>query len=178
MDTPNGTISRVVLIDDKPLSPAQQIRRERAHPKMLDPALMRRKLKEQQEDDERTRKMLATIPNAFDFNTPARLPRPTATNSPTSNLPPVPASIRPTAKPWSSPQCRAKCWWTKPPIAWQKSTARSSRTSTSAGEFSAGSTKVAASWSSRRGHALALGNHQNDPALRRQGASVQAHPHR
>jgi hypothetical protein len=67
VDTPNGTVSRVMLIDDKPLTPAQQREERERIRKMLDPAQMRRKLKDQQEDDERTRKMLSTIPDAFDF---------------------------------------------------------------------------------------------------------------
>jgi hypothetical protein len=67
VDTPKGTVSRVVLIDDKPLNPVQQREEQERIRKMLDPAQMRRKLKDQQEDDERTRKMLSTIPDAFDF---------------------------------------------------------------------------------------------------------------
>jgi hypothetical protein len=67
VDTPKGTVSRVMLIDDKPLSPAQQREEQERIRKMLDPAQMRRKLKDQQEDDERTRNMLSTIPDAFDF---------------------------------------------------------------------------------------------------------------
>jgi hypothetical protein len=67
VDTPNGTVSRVMLIDDKPLSPEQQRDEQERIRKMRDPAQMRRKLKEQEEDNERTRKMLSTIPDAFDF---------------------------------------------------------------------------------------------------------------
>jgi len=67
VDTPQGIVSRVVLIDDKPLSPAQRSAEDERSRKMLDPAQMRRKRKEQLEDDERTRKMLAAIPDAFDF---------------------------------------------------------------------------------------------------------------
>ena len=69
VNTPSGTISRIVLIDGKPLSPAQQVQEEERIQKMLDPARLRRKLKEQKEDDERTRNLLATIPDAFDFQT-------------------------------------------------------------------------------------------------------------
>jgi len=65
--THQGILSRVVLIDGKPLNPAQRSEEEQRFRKMLDPAQMRRKLKEQQEDDERTRKMLSAIPDAFDF---------------------------------------------------------------------------------------------------------------
>ena len=67
MTTPQGVLSRVVLIDGKPLSPAQRAEEEQRLRKMLEPAQIRRKLKEQQEDDERTRKMLSAIPDAFDF---------------------------------------------------------------------------------------------------------------
>jgi len=67
VETPQGTVSRVVLIDDKPLSPEQRKAEDERARKMLDPAQMRRKHKEQMEDDERTRKMLAVIPDAFDF---------------------------------------------------------------------------------------------------------------
>jgi hypothetical protein len=67
VDTPDGTLSRVLLIDDKPLSPAQRSEEDERVRKMLDPAQMRRKMKEQQEDDQRTHKMLMAIPDAFDF---------------------------------------------------------------------------------------------------------------
>jgi hypothetical protein len=67
VETPQGIVSRVVLIDDKPLTPAQRRAEDERTRKMLDPSQMRRKHKEQVEDDERTRKMLAVIPDAFDF---------------------------------------------------------------------------------------------------------------
>jgi len=67
VNTPNGTVSRVVLINNKPLSPAQQREEDERIRRMLDPTQMRRKHKDQQEDDERTRRMLASIPDAFDF---------------------------------------------------------------------------------------------------------------
>ena len=127
VETPKGTVSRVMLIDDKPLSPAQQREEQERIRKMLDPAQMRRKLKDQQEDDERTRKMLSTIPDAFDFTYLGSTSAPNGQSSNESNLFPGPASIPLAANPWSSPECRAKCWWTKPLAAWQKSTARSSR---------------------------------------------------
>jgi hypothetical protein len=67
VDTPQGVVSRVVLIDDKPLTPEQRSEERQRLRKMLDPAQMRRNLKGQREDDERTRKMLSVIPDAFDF---------------------------------------------------------------------------------------------------------------
>ncbi len=65
--TPQGILSRVVLIDGKPLTPEQRRAEDERTRKMLDPAQMRRKQKDQLEDEERTRKMLSTIPDAFDF---------------------------------------------------------------------------------------------------------------
>jgi hypothetical protein len=67
VETPNGSVSRVVLINDKPLSSAQQNEEQERLRQMLNPSQMARKHKEQQEDDERSRKMLAAIPDAFDF---------------------------------------------------------------------------------------------------------------
>lgn len=67
VDTPQGILSRVVLIDGKPLTPEQRRAEDERIRKMLDPAQMRRKHKDQLEDEERTRKMLAAIPDAFDF---------------------------------------------------------------------------------------------------------------
>ena len=69
VDTPNGILSRVMLIDDKPLTPAQQKEEQERIQKMLDPEQLSRRQKEHREDDERTRKMLSTIPDAFDFMT-------------------------------------------------------------------------------------------------------------
>lgn len=68
VDTPSGAVSRVLLIDNKPLSPKQRSEEDARIRRMLDPAQMRRKLKEQREDDERTRKMLTAIPDAFNFS--------------------------------------------------------------------------------------------------------------
>jgi hypothetical protein len=67
VDTPAGVVSRVVLIDDKPLNPAQRAEEDERVRKMLDPSQMRRMKKDRQADDERTKAMLATIPDAFDF---------------------------------------------------------------------------------------------------------------
>jgi hypothetical protein len=67
VETPNGVLSRVVLIDEKPLSPEQRAQEDQRIRKMLDPAQLRRKQKERQEDDQRTSRMLAALPDAFDF---------------------------------------------------------------------------------------------------------------
>jgi hypothetical protein len=67
VQTPSGVVSRVILINDQPLNPGQQSEEDNRVRAMLDPAQMRHKQKEQQDDDARTRKMLAAIPDAFDF---------------------------------------------------------------------------------------------------------------
>jgi hypothetical protein len=67
VETPQGIVGRVVLIDDKPLSPEQLRAEDERARRLLDPSNMRRKRREQLEDDARTRKMLSAIPDAFDF---------------------------------------------------------------------------------------------------------------
>lgn len=67
VQTPSGVVSRVILINGEPLNPRQQREEQERIQKMLDPEQMQSKLKEQQEDDARTSKMLGAIPNAFDF---------------------------------------------------------------------------------------------------------------
>jgi len=67
VQTPSGTVSRVILINDAPLTPRQQREEQERLLTLLDPEQMQSKLKEQQEDDARTRKILAAIPDAFNF---------------------------------------------------------------------------------------------------------------
>ena len=69
---------------------------------MLDPEQMQSKLKEQQEDDARTSKMLGAIPNAFDFTYLSSKRPPTDTSSSPYSSIPAPATIRPAAKSPSS----------------------------------------------------------------------------
>lgn len=67
VDTPGGDLSRVILINDKPLTQEQRNAENERIRRMLNPTLWRRKQKEQREDDERTHRMLVAIPEAFDF---------------------------------------------------------------------------------------------------------------
>lgn len=67
VSTPSGILGRVMLIDDKPLNAAQQSQEDARIRKMLEPDQLRRRQKDQEEDRERTHKMLAVIPDAFDF---------------------------------------------------------------------------------------------------------------
>jgi hypothetical protein len=67
VQTPDGTLSRVALIDNQPLTPEQRAAEEARLRRMSEPEQMRRREKARREDDERTRKMLSAIPDAFDF---------------------------------------------------------------------------------------------------------------
>lgn len=67
VETPEGVIGRTLLVNGKPLTP-EQVRDEDARVnRLLDSRQWRDKVKEQKEDEERTRKMLAAIPDAFIF---------------------------------------------------------------------------------------------------------------
>ena len=67
VQTPSGVVSRIILINGEPLNAKQQREEDARIRTQLDPQEMQRQLKDQQEDDARTRKMLGAIPNAFDF---------------------------------------------------------------------------------------------------------------
>jgi hypothetical protein len=67
VSTPSGIFSRVLLINGKPLDPAQQRLEDQRRNNMFDSDQIQRKQKDQKADDERTEKMLATIPDAFTF---------------------------------------------------------------------------------------------------------------
>jgi len=67
VQTPDGPLTRVTLIDNKPLTPDQQKAENDRLRRMSDPDNMRRRRTAHQEDDARTRKMLSVIPDAFDF---------------------------------------------------------------------------------------------------------------
>jgi hypothetical protein len=67
VQTPDGPLTRVTLIDNKPLTEAQQKEENDRLRRMSDPDNMRRRRTAHHEDDVRTRKMLSVIPDAFDF---------------------------------------------------------------------------------------------------------------
>lgn len=67
VETPEGVIGRVLLSNDKPLTPEQVRGEDDRVNRLLDSRQWRDKVKEQKEDEERTRKMLAAIPDAFNF---------------------------------------------------------------------------------------------------------------
>jgi hypothetical protein len=66
VETQVGTIGRMILLNGKPLTPAQREKEDRRLQRLVDnPDALRSKQKEQKEDDERTRKMMHALPEAF-----------------------------------------------------------------------------------------------------------------
>jgi hypothetical protein len=68
VQTPEGVVSRVLLIDDRPLNTEQQNAEDERLRKMIDPDEMRKNLRSSKEDDARTNKLLGAIPDAFEFS--------------------------------------------------------------------------------------------------------------
>lgn len=67
VQTPEGPISRVILIDGRPLDAEQQKAEQERLRKSTDPEQMSRSLKDRRDDEARTRRMLNAIPDAFNF---------------------------------------------------------------------------------------------------------------
>ncbi len=67
VETPQGVIGRIISIDGKPLSPDQAAKEDARVNRLLDPDQMRAKEKDQKEDEQRTIKLLRSIPDAFIF---------------------------------------------------------------------------------------------------------------
>ncbi|HYE24892.1 MAG TPA: hypothetical protein VEG32_06785 [Clostridia bacterium] len=67
VETPEGILSRVMTINDRPLSAEERRKDDERINRLLDPEKMREKVKEQKQDQERTTKMLRALPDAFDF---------------------------------------------------------------------------------------------------------------
>ncbi len=65
VETPDGVIGRVISINDRPLTPDEQKKEEARINRLLDPKQMADKRKEQKEDEQRTRKMVGALPDAF-----------------------------------------------------------------------------------------------------------------
>lgn len=67
IETPQGILSRIVAINDLPLNAEQRKKDDERINRLLDPEKMEEKLRSQKEDEDRTKKMLRTLPNAFIF---------------------------------------------------------------------------------------------------------------
>lgn len=62
---PEGIIGRLVAINDKPLTPEQRKQDDQRLNQLLDPAKMRAKAKSEKEDEQRSLRLLRTLPDAF-----------------------------------------------------------------------------------------------------------------
>ena len=65
IQTPAGSLGRLVAINDKPLNQEQRRQDDERLNQLLDPGKMREKAKGQKEDEQRTLKMLRVMPDAF-----------------------------------------------------------------------------------------------------------------
>ena len=69
IDTPQGTVGRLILINGKPLTPEQRQKEDARLERLInDPQQMASKRKEQQDDDRRTRDMVKALPDAFTYH--------------------------------------------------------------------------------------------------------------
>lgn len=67
IETPDGLIGRVISINDRPLTREELRKEDQRVNRLLDPSQMSAKRKEQREDEQRTRKMVAALPDAFQY---------------------------------------------------------------------------------------------------------------
>ncbi len=67
VETPDGLIALMVAINDKPLTPKQRQADDGRINRLLDPAKMREKARQQQTDEQHSQKLLRTMPVAFNF---------------------------------------------------------------------------------------------------------------
>jgi hypothetical protein len=67
IETPEGMIGRLVAINDKPLTPEQRNADDRRINRLLDPAKMREKAKQQKENEQHSQRLLRALPAAFNY---------------------------------------------------------------------------------------------------------------
>lgn len=66
IETKDGVIGRLLLLNGKPLTPEQRAKEDKRLQRLInDPAQLAQKQKSQKEDDRRTRNMLKAMPDAF-----------------------------------------------------------------------------------------------------------------
>ncbi len=67
VETPDGLIARYVMINDKPLTGDDLAKENARISRLLDPRQMQAKRKQQKEDENRTRRIVAALPDAFRY---------------------------------------------------------------------------------------------------------------
>ena len=65
--TPDGVIARLIAINNKPLTPEQRKDDDNRIDRLLDPAKMREKAKQQKEDEQHSQRLLRALPVAFNY---------------------------------------------------------------------------------------------------------------
>ncbi len=65
VETPQGLLARTLTINDKPLSKEDRAKEDSRIRRLLDPKQMQQKRKQQKEDENRTKKLVAALPDAF-----------------------------------------------------------------------------------------------------------------
>ena len=67
VETPDGIISRLVTINNEPLTPEQRQADDNRINRLLDPAKMREKVKQQREDEQHSQRLIRALPAAFNY---------------------------------------------------------------------------------------------------------------
>jgi hypothetical protein len=67
VQTPDGIISRLVAINNEPLTPEQRNADDSRINRLLDPAKMREKAKQQREDEQHSQRLIRALPAAFNY---------------------------------------------------------------------------------------------------------------
>jgi hypothetical protein len=67
VETPDGLIGRLVAINHEALTPEQRKADDNRINRLLDPAKMREKAKQQRDDEQHSQRLLRTLPTAFNY---------------------------------------------------------------------------------------------------------------
>ncbi|HEX6879645.1 MAG TPA: hypothetical protein VF135_04705 [Terriglobales bacterium] len=65
VETPQGLLARTLTLNDRPLSKEDRAKEDARIRRLLDPKQMQQKRKQQKEDENRTKKLVAALPDAF-----------------------------------------------------------------------------------------------------------------
>ncbi|HEU5400288.1 MAG TPA: hypothetical protein VFU86_02960, partial [Terriglobales bacterium] len=65
VETPEGLLGRLLTVNDKPLAGSDLSKEDARINRLLDPKQMQQKRKQQKEDENRTKKIVAALPDAF-----------------------------------------------------------------------------------------------------------------
>ncbi len=95
VQTPDGIISRLVAINNEPLTPEQRKADDNRINRLLDSAKMREKTKQQREDEQHTQRLLRALPAAFNYEYAGNETTPQGRNVVKLNFTPNPDFVPP-----------------------------------------------------------------------------------